>query len=267
MCFGRGRLLKDILGVLHQNSLLLHGERRIGKTTVLRQIELLLLRAADSQFCFRPIYIDLEGIEEQAFFHELMEAIVDSFGKPARDLRLAYTPRRQAYTGREFQRDLRAVLAGLCGPQPDGRILRLVLLLDEADVLYSYNERVLQEFRRVFMHTYAAYFGVVFAAVGIQREWKRYESPFYNLFQEVEIPPLSRPDTELLVRMPVRGHYDYDERAIDLIYQLSGGKPMLIQQLCLEAINYARERERTLIGSADIERVSALVKGQVVWNR
>jgi hypothetical protein len=111
------------------------------------------------------------------------------------------------------------------------------------------------------MHNYAAYFGVVFAAVGIQHEWKRYESPFYNLFQEVEIPPLSRPDTELLVRTPVRGHYDYDERAIDLIYEISGGKPMHIQQLCLEAINHVREQERTLIDRADIERVSAQVKG------
>jgi transcriptional regulator with GAF, ATPase, and Fis domain len=121
MCFGRSRLLMDILGVLHQNSVLLHGERRIGKTTILRQIELLLLSAADSQFCFKLIYIDLEGIEEQAFFHQLMESIVDSFGKPARGLRLAYRPRRMAYTGREFQRDLRAVIAELCGPQPDGR--------------------------------------------------------------------------------------------------------------------------------------------------
>jgi hypothetical protein len=267
MCFGRGRLLMDLLGVLHQNSVLLYGERRIGKTTILRQIELLLLHAVDSQFCFKPIYIDLEGLEEHAFFRELMDAIVECFGKPARHLRLAYRPRRLVYTGHDFQRDLRTVITKLCGPQPDGRLLRLVLLLDEADVMYTYNERMLQEFRRVFMHSYAAYFGVVFAAVGIQREWKRYESPFYNLFQEIEIPPLSRPDTELLVRTPVRGYYDYDERAIDLIYQISGGRPMLIQQLCLGAINHVREQERTMIDDTDIERVSAQVKGLAVWNR
>jgi hypothetical protein len=42
---------------------------------------------------------------------------------------------------------------------------------------------------------------------------------------------------------------------------------MLIQQLCLEAINYVREQERTIIGDADIERVSAQVKGLIAWNR
>ena len=94
------------------------------------------------------------------------------------------------------------------------------------------------------MNDYAAYLSCVFAAVNIQRQWKRYESPLYNLFQQIELPPLARADTELLARTPVRGRYDYDEDAIDLIYQLSKGRPMKIQLLCLEAINYIREQGR-----------------------
>ena len=43
MVFGRDPLFKRIFSVLHQNSLLLHGERRIGKTTVLLQLELRLM--------------------------------------------------------------------------------------------------------------------------------------------------------------------------------------------------------------------------------
>ena len=69
MVFGRDPLFKRILSVLHQNSLLLHGERRIGKTTVLLQLELRLHAADDAEYRFRPVYIDLQGIEEASFFH------------------------------------------------------------------------------------------------------------------------------------------------------------------------------------------------------
>ncbi|MFL5804855.1 MAG: GAF domain-containing protein [Roseiflexaceae bacterium] len=265
MCFGREPLFKRVLSVLHQNSLLLHGERRIGKTTVLRQIEVRLNAAADPEWRFRSVYIDLQGLEEPAFFHHIMEEVLHRFGKRAKGLTLRYAPSRLAYSGRDFQRDLRTVITALCGPQPDGQINRLVLLMDEADVMYGYDERVLQEFRRIFMNDYAAYLSVVFAAVEIQRQWKRYESPLYNLFQQIEIPPLTRADTELLVRKPVRGRYDYDQAAVDLIYQISGGRPMRVQHLCLEAINYLREQGRGNVTAEDIQYVNETLKGQDLW--
>jgi hypothetical protein len=112
------------------------------------------------------------------------------------------------------------------------------------------------------MNDYAAYLGVVFAVMDVQRKWKRYESPFYNLFQQIPIPPLTRADTELLARTPVRGRYESQESAIDLIYQISGGKPMKIQLLCLEAINYIREQSRTIVTPEDIERVGQAVKSE-----
>ena len=93
------------------------------------------------------------------------------------------------------------------------------------------------------MNDYAAYLSCVFAAVNIQRQWKRYESPLYNLFQQIELPPLARADTELLARTPVRWTLRYDERDRP-VCQLSKGRPMKIQLLCLEAINYIREQGR-----------------------
>jgi GAF domain/AAA domain len=259
MCFGRTRLFQELLSVLHQNSLLLYGERRIGKTTILRQLELLLDSVVVAQYCFTPVYIDLEGIAEHHFFQHMIEQIVDTFGHAAAlplDLHC-----REPYTAREFQRDLRQVITTHCGPQANGKIRRLILLIDEADALYGYNERTLQEFRRIFMQRYAMYFGAVFAAVNLQSQWKRYESPFYNLFQEIRIPPLTRPDAELLIRTPVRGNYDYDEAAIELIFEISAGKPMRIQQICLDTINYIRAQGRTKVMAEDIASIVAQLKG------
>ncbi len=265
MCFGREPLFKRVLSVLHQNSLLLHGERRIGKTTVLRQLELRLNHADDPENRFKPVYIDLQGIDEESFFFHVMEEVLHHFGKRTKGLPLRYHPKRSSYSGREFQRDLRTVITTLCGPQPDGRVDRLVLLMDEADGMYIYDEHILQEFRRIFMHDYAAYLSVVFAAVEIQRHWKRYESPLYNLFQHINILPLTREDTKQLIRTPVRGRYDYDDAAVELIYELSSGRPMRAQLLCLEAINYIREQSRTNVTAEDVERVSETIKGQDLW--
>jgi len=63
----------------------------------------------------------------------------------------------------------------------------------------------------------------------------------------------------------VRGRYEYDEAAVDLIYQLSGGRPMKVQLLCLEAINYIREQGRTNVTRKDAERVGEAIKGQDLW--
>jgi hypothetical protein len=259
MCFGREPLFKRVLSVLHQNSLLLYGERRIGKTTVLRQLLLRLHAHDDPLYRFRAAYIDLQGVEAAGFFHLIMEETLRVFGTRASGIALRYRPRRADYSGRDFQHDMRELLTRLCGPRPDGRIEQLVLLLDEADVMYGYDERVLQEFRRIFMNDYAAYLSIVFAAVEVQRHWQRYESPFYNLFQQIPIPPLSRPDAEMLARTPVRGRYEYQEAAIDLIYQASQGRPMRIQLLCMEAINYIREQSRTIVTADDVERVRAII--------
>jgi GAF domain-containing protein/Cdc6-like AAA superfamily ATPase len=265
MCFGREPLFKRVLSVLHQNSLLLHGERRIGKTTVLRQLEMRVNADDDPEYRFKAVYIDLQGLEEPAFFHHIMEEVLHRFGKRARGLALRYSHSRPAYAGREFQRDLRTIVTNLCGPQPDGRTNRLVLLMDEADVMYGYDERILQEFRRIFMNDYAEYISVVFAAVDIHRQWKRYESPLYNLFQQIEIQPLARADTEQLIRMPVLGRYEYAPAAVDLIYDITSGRPMRVQHLCLEAINYIREQGRTTVTVEDIEYVNEAIKGQDLW--
>jgi GAF domain-containing protein len=265
MCFGREPLFKRMMSVLHRNSVLLYGERRIGKTTMLKQLEMRLHAADDPETRFRPVFIDLQGVEEGAFFTTMIEEILHRFGKRTAGLTLQYQPGRGTYGGREFQRDLRTLVTALCGEQPDGRIERLVLLIDEADVMYGYDERALQEFRRIFMNDYAEYLSVVFAAVDIHRQWRRYESPLYNLFHHIEITPLTRDDIEALARSPVRGRYEYDDAAIELIVRYSAGRPMKAQLYCMEAISHVREQGRTTVLADDIERANEVIRVQGIW--
>jgi hypothetical protein len=75
MFFGRRQLLQRIVDTLHNNSIMIHGERRIGKTTLLYQLSSTLQQIDDPDYWFLPIYIDLEGTAQEEFFHFLIEEI------------------------------------------------------------------------------------------------------------------------------------------------------------------------------------------------
>lgn len=73
--FGRTRLIDRILQTIHNNSLLLYGERRIGKTSIQHQLKRRLERLEDPRYDFFPVYIDLQGTPEDRFFRTLAEDI------------------------------------------------------------------------------------------------------------------------------------------------------------------------------------------------
>ncbi len=75
MFFGRHELLQRIVATLHNNSIMIHGERRIGKTTLLYQLANALRQVEDEEYWFVPVLIDLEGTAEDQLFLQLAEDI------------------------------------------------------------------------------------------------------------------------------------------------------------------------------------------------
>ena len=64
MFFGREKLMHRILNVLHHNSLMITGERRIGKTTFLYHLQKALARDDVTDYQFFPVFTDLQGVPE-----------------------------------------------------------------------------------------------------------------------------------------------------------------------------------------------------------
>ena len=90
MFFGRQKLLARILNVLHHNSLMITGERRIGKTTFLHHLKGALERDEGTEYKFFPVSTDLQGVPEAGFFHAVMTDVVETLkprpetaGRPA----------------------------------------------------------------------------------------------------------------------------------------------------------------------------------------
>ena len=265
MFFGRMELLQRIIDTLHNNSIMIHGERRIGKTTLLYQLAARLREVDDSEYWFIPLYIDLEGTTESGFFHFLMEEILsgamtlpgaqESLPIEFKDL-LYQTVPTDDYSDREFSRDLREVIKALqhYGEKHyPGKQLRMILLLDEMDVMSSYSRLVQQRLRRIFMRDFAATLGAVVAGIQISKDWDRVESPWYNLFNEIALGPFNREQAVQLLTEPISDFYRYEPAAIEFIIAHSGGRPYRLQQYALEAVNHMLAEGRREIRMKDVE--------------
>ncbi len=253
MFYGRQDVQARIVNMLHENSIMIHGERRIGKTSLLYQIADQLRKADDPEFLFIPVYVDMEGTPQEELFHLLMEEILrvaPSYVSSLPPLRFHSVPKAD-YTDRDFSYDMGDLLDALSAASK--REVRLILLLDEMDVINDYDPVVQQQLRRIFMRTYARNLGAVVAGIQINKKWDRVESPWYNLFNEIELGPLDEHEARRLILEPVKGIYSYEDAAVDTIMAASQGRPYYIQQHCLEAVNRMLAAGRTRVTKRDAE--------------
>ena len=277
MFYGRHELLQRIVATLHNNSIMIHGERRIGKTTLLYQLANALHQVKDEEYWFVPVLIDLEGTAEDHLFLQLVEDIYqmvirlpDLDPAAARSLEFLACHRWEEaepgdtagghyaiqYTDREFGRDLRTIVRLLeqyAEQHEDRRQVRLILLLDEVDTLSQFDPLYQQQLRRIFMRDFAATLGAVVAGIAISKEWDRVESPWFNLFNEIAMAPFSHAEAVELLTEPVRGYYIYEPAALDFIVEQSDGRPYRIQQYALEAVNHMLKHKRRRIQMCDVE--------------
>jgi hypothetical protein len=163
------------------------------------------------------------------------------------------------YTDRFFNHDLRALLEALqlFGDNHfEGRQLRLILLLDEMDVISNYDHLAQQQLRRIFMRDFSATLGaVVVAGIQISKEWDRVESPWFNLFNEIALEPFTREQALELLIEPVRSIYRFDPSALEYIIEVSNGRPFRIQQYALEAVNHMLGKRGRRITLDDVRAV------------
>ena len=252
--FGRDRLVERILQTIHNNSLLLYGERRIGKTSLQHHLRRRLQKLEDPVYDFYPVFIDLQGTPEERFFATLAEDIFQELAPFLDGLR----PSDQlgdgsAYGYRELVRDLREVLKVL--EERSAKQVKLVLLIDEVDELNVYDPRVNQKLRSLFMKSFAENLVAVVSGVEIRKQWEKEGSPWYNFFEEIEIAPIDRDDAAALITSPIQGVFSFDQGVVNRIIDLTRCRPYQIQRLCIALVNRLHEQGRRTITVADVDAV------------
>jgi hypothetical protein len=254
-----------MLSTLHRNSLMITGERRIGKTTFLHHLSKVLASDEGGDWRFFPVFIDLQGVPEQSFFHAMMAEIVDALDvseDTRAALRLESEP--DGYEVRDFSHDLKQVIEEL--KTRTRRQVKLALLLDEVDVLNEYSESVNQRLRGIFMKSFSENLVAVMSGVGIRRRWKSEVSPWYNFFDEIELSTFTREEAEALIREPVAGVFRWETEAVERILDLSGLRPYLVQKYCVHAVNRMLEEGRSKVKAEDVEAMREVVDREAEAN-
>jgi hypothetical protein len=134
--------------------------------------------------------------------------------------------------------------------------VKLVLLIDEVDELNDYDPRINQKLRSLFMKSFAESLVAVVSGVEIKKQWEREGSPWYNFFEEIEVKPFGPQEARDLIELPISRIFKLDSGVVEKIISLTGGKPYLIQKLCIALVTRIHEQRRRRITLSDVDAVA-----------
>jgi len=232
---------------VHQKVVVLFGQRRVGKTSILYQLQ----KPPNLPPGFQPIYFNLEGRASQNL-NEVLYALAD---KIAESLNLP--PVAQS----EFQ-DNGDYFSKRFLPQTYEALQdqRLLLLFDEFDVL---GEELSDEM--VALNTFFPYLQqrlfdeekLVYIFV-VGRRLEELTPEFLATFKQARTRPisfLSREDAKRLIREPMLGILEYDDEAIEQILSVTACHPYLTQLVCFELVDYLDSTDTTRVTVDDVNAV------------
>lgn len=243
-----GRLIEQLLEH-HGSAILLRGQRRIGKTSLLHHLPLLLPEH------YVPLFVDLQGplaaaTHHGSFFYTLSRAMSRSSKCPFPPL-----TREQLQTDPfgEFDEWLDQVKQSL-GDRT------LLLTLDEFEALAKAFEKqrldeelVLGMFRHWIQHR--SWFKILIAGSHSLDEFPQWASYLINM-ETINISYLQAEEAQRLIEMPVKNFtLRYLPSAVQKILLFTRGHPALIQLLCKEVVRHAQETQCYRVSPEDVEAV------------
>ena len=264
--FGREELFQFITDNLSSRAraILIHGQRRIGKSSVLRQIPNFVRLP---EFVF--VRFDLQD-QSRLPLSRVLFNLAEEIGN-----RLALSPGRAPLLplsqleqnpnsfDREYLRQLHNATGGK----------KLVLLLDEFDVLGNYNDEAAVEHFFPYLRRILAQQENLFIIAVIGRRLD--EIPrLLGMFKEAphqELGLLDEPSAKRLIAKPAEGVLEYRDDAIQAILELSAGHPYFTQLLCHALYAHARDKRQTTVTRAEIDAIvgKAIENGEggLAWFR
>lgn len=241
--FGREKAMQTILDGLGEVHFAVYGPRRIGKTSLLYQLERRLQELTHPTDLFVPVFVQLQRVPATELFQRLIRLIAEAARQHTRSLSLIADDKGTGYDDVDFTDDLETIIEAV--RQRWGKEACIVLLLDEGEQLNEYSRDTQKQLRGVLMDAVGQeHLRLVWSGLGIT-PIKDDTSPWYNLFTPpIRLAPLDRETAVRLITEPVKGMYQYDEAAIALILEQTGGRPYEVQALCHAIIEHVKHRNQ-----------------------
>ena len=256
MFFGRQDVFdwieRSLAGKYVDHILVIHGQRRVGKTSVLKQIPNFLPDR------YIQIYFDLQG-RTQTTLDRFLWWLAREIARTVHDRLGLEIPRpdQEAFTQdseffhTQFLSELRSQL--------DDRVL--LLTFDEFDTLSTADgtdglARSLTNYLRRLFDVQGLNF--IFSIGSSGKKLENMQAAYTEFFKAAlykKISFLSEKDSYQLITRPVEGVLMYDPEATGRIYQITSGHPYYTQLTCHELFSNCQRTDRYHITGADVDRV------------
>ena len=256
MFFGReevfGWIERSLAGKFVDHILVLHGQRRVGKTSVLKQIPNYL---PDK---YVQVFFDLQGRTNTTldrFLWWLAREISRTL-KAQRGLDIP-RPSREDFA-KDTELLINDFLPGLRSLLQD-EILLLTFdefdTLDRADIQDTLARPLIAYLRRM-MEIDGLNF--IFSIGSSGNKLENMQASYTDFFKAAlyrKVSFLSLADTRNLVTRPVAGVLEHDPAAVDRIYEITSGHPYFSQLTCHELFSLCQKTGARSISKADVDSV------------
>ena len=252
--YGREQLFNFIAdnagGWSQRNVLILIGQRRTGKTSLLLRLETEL---PDNLL---PVYIDCQSLGVAPgmgnLFHDLAWLIADALALREIEIAVPDLADWEANPPHTFQRRFLPRAQALLPPDAT-----LLLVFDEFEVFeHLVNDGILPPtFFNFMRHLMQHSRGLSFIFVGTRRLEEMgadYWSVLFNIALYERIDYLSPEAAARLITEPVAPHLVYDDLALDKIMRVTAGHPYFVQLVCYTLVKQANERRKGYVTISDV---------------
>jgi hypothetical protein len=252
--------VQEMLVGVHQNNIvILHGQRRTGKTSVLYRMREVL---AATHYA---VLVDMQGKPargEAEFLYDIADDIVFTLEDYNIDVELP--PRQEFNENPEFffrSRFLRGLKESLNGKN-------LLLMFDEFEELQRRVEdgrlqpEIFQFLRNLMQHE--SYVDFIFTGTHkLEELGAEYWSALFNIAAYRPITFLSPVEMRRLILEPIAAYNtEYDSLAVERIVQVTAGHPYFAQLLLHEMMVYHNEMKASYLTVVDVDQVIERILGR-----
>jgi len=255
MFFGRGDIFQFIrqalVGQHRDNVIVLYGQRRTGKTSVLYQMHSHL----DAHYLC--IFVDLHGFALEGisgFLWELANNMVRSLHREYQiDLPRPNRLEFMADPRNFFENEFLSQVWSVCGDQ------HVLLMLDEAirlqeQVQADKLEHEIFEYLRHLMQHYERLNFLFSLGSGLEEMEKEYSFLFsVGLYKKISF--LDHDAANALITQPIKDFYQVEPNAVERILQITSGHPYYTQLLCHSLFYRWQQRHIPRIEVLDVDEV------------
>lgn len=232
------------------NIVMLSGQRRSGKTSLMYQLE------NDTSWLSPhfPVLIDLQSLALKTNVTQLLAAIATCIHESLKE-RSVGVPKVNIH---DFERDPTATFDKFLGRTTQTLAgNKLILLFDEFETLEQSirKEQLDPGFLDYLRSVMQRHEGINFLLAGAPRMrtmTENYWATFFNITTSRTLSKLKADDARKLIVEPTWDSLQYDEFAVEKIRQLTGDQAYLIHAVCEALVRHCNKKQKTRVNTNDV---------------